>query len=120
MVINSSNSDGKFFSDSDLKTGIVDCTVDIPAPEPLSLYEDRIFNYRLWYAPRIVENVLRAMTNRFGGLLTAMTQNINTVTAIVLFYRTLLHNMIRLRYLGIHHSLVIKQWRQGVNLQDME
>ena len=52
---------------------------------------------------------------------------IHLVTAIIFAHSVL--NVMRLRYPGVHqeiadggknHSLVTVQWRQGVNLQDME
>ena len=61
--------------------------------------EERIFNYRLSRARRVVENVFGIMANRFGCLLTTMSQNPETVTSIVLAC-CMLHNIMRLRYPG--------------------
>ena len=59
--------------------------------------EERIFNYRLSRARRVVENAFGIMANKFGCLLTTMNQNPETVTSIVLVCCTL-HNIMRLRY----------------------
>ena len=91
--------------------------------------EERIFNYRLSHATRVVENAFGIMTNKFGCLLNTMSQNPETVTSIVLAYCNL-HNIMRLRYPGIHqgiadeeddnHRVIPGQWRQGACLQDIE
>ena len=54
--------------------------------------EERTFSYRLSHAGRVVENAFGIMANRFGCLLTAMSQNPETVTSIVLACCTL-HNI---------------------------
>ena len=91
--------------------------------------EERIFNYRLSCARRVVENAFGIMANRFGSLLTTMSQNPETVTFIVLACCTL-HNSMRLGYPGIHqgipdeedenHRVIPGQWSQGVCLQDID
>ena len=113
---NGSSSDAQIFNDCDLRSGIVDGTLDKPDAEPLSTddrdmpywlmkpfsarglpHEERIFNYRLSCARRVVENAFGIMANRFGCLLTTMTQHPETVTYIVLAC-CMLHNIMRLRY----------------------
>ena len=155
---NGSSSDAQIFSDCDLYLGIIDGTLDVPDAEPLpgddcdmpyfligddafSLRtwlmkpfsasglpdEERIFNYRLSCARRVVEKAFGMMANRFGCLLTTMNQNLETVTSIVLACCTL-HNIMRLRYPGIHQGLAYEendrlmtgQWRQGACLQDIK
>ena len=74
-------------------------------------------------------NAFGIIANRLGCLLTTMNQHNDTVTSIVLAC-CVLHNIMRIRYPGVHHGivddedehhrLVPGQWRQGVNLQDME
>ena len=91
--------------------------------------EERIFNYRLSRARRVVENAYGIMANRFGCLLTTMSQNPETVTSIVLAC-CMLHNIMRLRHPGIYqgladeeddnHRVIPGQWRQGACLQDIE
>ena len=91
--------------------------------------EERIFNCRLSRARRVMEYAFVIMTNRFGCLLSTMSQNPETVTSIVLACYTL-HNIMRLRYPGIHqgtadeedgnHRVIPGQWRQVVCLQDIE
>ena len=93
------------------------------------LDDQRIFNYRLSHVRRAVDNAFGILANIFGCLLTTMNQNKDTVTSIVLAC-CVLHNIMRIRYPGVHHGsvydedkhhrLVPRQWRQGVNLQDME
>ena len=75
-----------------------------------------------------MENAFGIMANRFGCLLTTMSQNPVTVTSIVLAC-CMLHNIMRLRYPGIHqgiadeeddnHRVIPGQWRQGACLQDI-
>ena len=157
---NGSSSDAQIFNDCDLRSGIIDGTLDVPDAEPLpgddrdmpyfligddafslrtwlmKLFsarglpdEERIFNYRLSRTRRVVENAFGIIANRFGCLLITMSQNPETVTSIVLAYCTL-HNIMRLRYPGIHqgladeeddnHRVIPGQWRQGACLQDIE
>ena len=90
---------------------------------------ERTFNYRLSRARRVVENPFGIMANRFGCLLTTMSQKPETVTSIV-FACCTLHNIMRLRYPGIHqriadeeddnHRVIPGQWRQSACLQDIQ
>jgi hypothetical protein len=91
--------------------------------------EERIFNYRLSRARRIVENAFGILANRFGCLLTKMKQSPKTVTDIVLAC-CCLHNIMRLRYPAAqnclldvedeNHHVVPGAWREGVNMHDMQ
>ena len=87
------------------------------------------YNYRLSSTRRVVENAFGIMANRFGCLLTTMSQNPETITSIV-FACCTLHIIMRLRYPGIHqgiadeehdnHRVIPGQWRQVACLQDIE
>lgn len=80
---------------------------------------ERIFNYRLSRARRIVENAFGILAHRFQCLLTTLKQKPANVISIVLAC-TCLHNMMRLQYPGHHidvdqedaeHNLVPGVWR---------
>ena len=88
----------------------------------------RLFNYRLSRARRVVENAFGILANRFRCLLTTMPQRPETVTTIVLAC-CCLHNIMRLRYPALqnadldredqNHQLVPGAWRADAQLQDM-
>ena len=67
-------------------------------PLPLKNMTDsqRMFNYRLSRARRVVENAFGITANRFRCLLTTMPQQPDTVTTVVLSC-CVLHNLLRLR-----------------------
>ena len=89
---------------------------------------ERIFNYRLSRARRIVENAFGILANRFQCLLTTMRQDPKTVGSIVMAC-CCLHNLMRLRYPALqnaaldqedeNHQLIPGAWREGANLDDM-
>ena len=91
-------------------------------------HEERIFNYRLSRARRVVENAFGILANRFGCLLTTLKQKPTTVESIVLAC-VCLHNIMRIRYPheqnGLiddednNHNAIPGAWRQGANLDDM-
>ena len=83
--------------------------------------EERIFNYRLSRARRIVENAFGILANRFRCLLTNLQQKPETVIAIVLAC-ICLHNLMRAKYSGLQciemdqedvdHNIIPGSWRQ--------
>ena len=85
----------------------------------------RIFNYRLSRARRVVENAFGILGNRWQCLLTSMQQKTQTVESIVLAC-VCLHNIMRLRYPGIQNALFDQRfvipgaWRDEVNMADVE
>jgi len=87
----------------------------------MSIFE-RIFNYRLSRARRIVENAFGILAHRFSCLLTTMRQTPTTVGSIVLAC-VCLHNLMRLRYPAEQnrdldqedgdHEVVPGEWRNN-------
>ena len=90
-------------------------------------HDERIFNYRLSRARRVVENAFGILAMRFQILLGTIQQVPQTVDSIVLACTTL-HNLLRIREsAGRHryadeedssHNVVPGQWRQGLQLAD--
>ena len=89
--------------------------------------EERIFNYRLSRARRVVENAFGILANRFQVLLSTMQHHAETVRLIVKAC-LLLHNLMRTRFPVLQNRLVDREqgngtmepgeWRQGRNLMD--
>lgn len=90
--------------------------------------EERVFNYRLSRARRIVENAFGILAQRFGCLLTKLRHNPQTVERIVLAC-VCLHNIMRLRYPALQnaaldqedeeHNIIPGAWRDRTNLDEM-
>ncbi|XP_041371521.1 uncharacterized protein LOC121385052 [Gigantopelta aegis] len=91
--------------------------------------EERIFNYRLSRARRVVENAFGTLANRFQILLTTMQHHPSTVKIIVKAC-IVLHNLMRMRYPtlqnqqlnraeNVNRDFIPGAWRQGRNLQDI-
>lgn len=91
--------------------------------------DERIFNYRLSRARRVVENAFGILANRFRCLLSVMNQKPDTVHVIVLAC-VCLHNIMRVRYPGDQnplmdqedddHQVIPGAWRDGVNMDDVQ
>ena len=67
--------------------------------------EERIFNYRLSLAKRIVENMFGILANRFQCILGTMREHPDTVKFIVAAY-ICLHNLMGTRYPGLQNVLM--------------
>lgn len=91
--------------------------------------EERIFNYRLSRARRVVENAFGILSNRFRCLLSTMAQEPSTVTTITLAC-CCLHNVMRLRYPSTQNALLDREdpdthevtpgaWRDDVTFPDL-
>ncbi|XP_071496099.1 putative nuclease HARBI1 [Diadema antillarum] len=88
---------------------------------------ERIFNFRLSRARRVVENAFGILLNRFQILLTTMQHHHETVRTIMEAY-CILHNLMRIRYPVFQNRLVDPAqpdgslqpgaWREGRNLED--
>lgn len=88
---------------------------------------ERIFNYRLSRARRIVENAFGILANRFGCLLNTMKLVPETATSVVLAC-CCLHNILRdanPEYLSqvdreeeVNHDLILGEWRDGGEMED--
>ena len=67
--------------------------------------DERIFNYRLSRARRVVENAFGILANRFQVLLTTMRHKPSTVKVIVKAC-IVLHNLMRIRYPSIQNEMI--------------
>lgn len=91
--------------------------------------EERVFNYRLSRARRVVENAFGILANSFQCLLTTLKLEPHNVESIILV-SVCLHNIMRVRYPGDqnvlldrkdeNHQVIPGSWRDEVNLQDIE
>lgn len=91
--------------------------------------KERIFNYRLFRARRVVENNFSILTHRWRCMLGTMQQNPDRVKLIVLA-AICLHNLMRLRYPGLQNDNLDQEdeagnyipgaWRNDRVLQDVE
>ena len=64
--------------------------------------DERVFNYRLSRARRVVENAFGILANRFRCLLTTMHQTPDNAKHLVLAM-VCLHNLMRIRYPGVQN-----------------
>ncbi len=94
---------------------------DLPVPE-------RIFDYQLSRARRIVENAFGTLSNIFGCLLTSLKQHPLVVIDVILFC-ICLHKLMRIGYLALQNAaldaeddqlnIIPGDWRNGVQMQDV-
>ncbi len=92
-------------------------------------HHERIFNYRLSRARRIVENAFGILVNRFRCFTTTMAAQPEQVRQITLAC-CVLHNLMRIRYPSQQnaaldkededHNIVPGAWRQQAELHDLE
>ena len=84
----------------------------------------RIYNYRVSRARRLVENVFGVTAQKFQCLRTTMRQHPDIVSKIVLAC-CILHNLHRMRYSrdpllvdqeDADHNVIPGEWRQHVNM----
>ena len=92
-------------------------------------HDERVFNYRLSRARRVVENAFGILANRFQCLITTLKQQPKNVESIVLAC-VCLHNIMRMRYIGDqnalldceddNHQLIPGAWQDEVYLVDID
>ena len=90
-------------------------------------HEERIFNYRLSRARRVVENAFGIMANRFQIFMSTMQHQPSTIR-IITTACIVLHNLMRIRYPRIQnqlldredggHNLIPGEWRKSHNMRD--
>ncbi|CAC5391822.1 unnamed protein product [Mytilus coruscus] len=89
--------------------------------------EERIFNYRLSHASRLVEKAFGILAMRFQCLLGCLNQSPETIDSIILACITL-HNLLRIRnpfiarqtidHEDAYNQLQPGEWRQGRQMTD--
>ena len=89
--------------------------------------EERIYNYRISRARRVVENAFGILANRFQVLMSTMQHQTSTIRLIVQTCMCL-HNLMRTRYPRMQNQLVDQEdpnhniipgaWRRGRQMRD--
>ena len=74
--------------------------------------EERVFNYRLSRARRVVENAFGILANRFRVLMTTMCHQPQTIRLIVSTC-VILHNIMRTRYPGLQNRELDRETEDG-------
>lgn len=103
-----------------------------PYPQKGITHDEKIFNYRLCRARRVVENVFGILASRFRVFLQPVTINIERMDAVVLACCAL-HNFLRRRskknYITetsvdyediVNGTLTPGEWRQSGNLLSLD
>jgi hypothetical protein len=92
-------------------------------------HDERIFNYRLSRARRVVENAFGILANRFQVLMSTMQHHPSTIRLIGTTC-LVLHNLMRIRYPRMHNRLIDREdrnqnlipgaWRHGRHMRECQ
>lgn len=92
-------------------------------------HDERIFNYRLSRARRVVENAFGILANRFQVLMSTMQHSPST-NRLITTACVVLHNLMRLRYPRMQNNLIDQEdangnlipgeWRRDRNMRDCD
>ena len=136
-----SSSDAQIFNNSQLRNGLENGTLGLPDPEPLPhddratpyflvgddafplrkwmmkpfSHPERIFNYRLSRARRVIENSFGILAHRWRCMMGTMQQDPHRARVIVMAAMCL-HNFVRLRYPGLQNNDLDQEDEAGNNI----
>lgn len=92
-------------------------------------HDERIFNYRLSRARRVVENAFGILANRFQVLMSTMQHYPSTIR-LISSTCLVLHNLMRIRYPRMQNRLLDQEdrnqnmipgeWRRGRQMRDCQ